>query len=40
MADAIALSRRRGKCLQRARDAWLRELRRGDYGPGRVGRGP
>ena len=28
------------KCLRRARDAWLRELRRGGYDPGQVGRGP
>jgi hypothetical protein len=28
------------KCLRRARDAWLRDLRRGGYDPGQVGRGP
>jgi len=32
------LSQRPGECLRRARDAWLRELRRGDYNPGHVGR--
>jgi hypothetical protein len=28
------------KCLQRARDAWLRELRHSGYDPSLVGRGP